>query len=137
MILTDTGPLVALIDADDPHHLRCMQIAKQIAVHSLLTTVPCFTEAVYLLGAVGGYVYQEKLWGLYATKRLHLHLSSSDEIDRMNDLMRIYQDRPMDFADTSLIAAAEQLNHKQIFSVDSDFYIYRLIDGRALQLIPS
>lgn len=67
MILTDTGPLVALLDADDPSHTACVAAARRLSSGPLLTTWPCFTEAMYLLGEVGGYVYQTALWSLRST----------------------------------------------------------------------
>jgi predicted nucleic acid-binding protein len=42
----------------------------------------------------------------------------------------------MDLADASLVAAAERLGLRRIFTLDSDFYIYRLLDGSALACIP-
>ena len=48
MILIDTGPLVALIHADDDHHERCKE-ALQSLPGSFATVWPVFTEAVYLL----------------------------------------------------------------------------------------
>ncbi len=50
--------------------------------------------------------------------------------------MEQYRDRPMDLADASLIALAETAGYTRIFSIDSDFYIYRLADGPALQVVP-
>ena len=47
-----------------------------------------------------------------------------------------YKDRPMDLADASLMAATEGLGMQRIFTLDSDFYIYRLVDGSALECIP-
>ena len=44
----------------------------------------------------------------------------------MSDLMRTYQNVPMDLADASLIAVAESRGIFQLFTLDSDFYIYRL-----------
>ncbi len=41
----------------------------------------------------------------------------------------------MDLADASLIAAAEALSLKRIFTIDSDFYVYRLADGSSLEVI--
>jgi predicted nucleic acid-binding protein len=54
MTLTDTGLLVALLDADDPYHTACVAAAQRLPSGPLLTTWVCFTEAMYLLGAVGG-----------------------------------------------------------------------------------
>jgi uncharacterized protein len=47
-----------------------------------------------------------------------------------------YKDRPMDLADASLVAATERLGARRIFTLDSDFHIYRLVDGSALECIP-
>jgi uncharacterized protein len=54
MTLTDTGHLVALLDTDDPYHTACVAATQCLPSGPLLTTWVCFTEAKYLLGAVGG-----------------------------------------------------------------------------------
>jgi len=135
VILTDTGPLVALIDEDDINHATCLGAAQRLPAQPLLTTWPCFTEAMYLLGSVGGYRYQAELWRLWATGRLILHDLTPAELQRMVMLMEQYRDTPMDLADASLVAAAESHNLQQIFSLDSDFYIYRLANGSVLDIM--
>jgi uncharacterized protein len=50
--------------------------------------------------------------------------------------MEKYQNVPMDLADAPLIAAAETLNATRVFTLDSDFFIYRLTNGRALEVVP-
>jgi uncharacterized protein len=54
MILTDTGPLVALFDPADGDRQRCVGILAKIE-GSLCTTVPVLTEAFHrhLLGPGG------------------------------------------------------------------------------------
>lgn len=47
-LLTDTGPLVALINRNDPHHARCKAAVREWPAMPLLTTWPCWTEAMYL-----------------------------------------------------------------------------------------
>lgn len=42
----------------------------------------------------------------------------------------------MDLADAAVVAAAEVLNATRVFSIDSDFYVYRLADGTALEGVP-
>ena len=54
MTLTDTGHLEALLDADDPYHAACVAAAERLPSVPMLTIWVCFTEAMYLLGAVGG-----------------------------------------------------------------------------------
>ena len=136
MTLTDAGALVALLDADDPYHTVCMAAAQRLPAGPLLTTWVCFTEAMYLLGTVGGYRYQAALWNLRTTGRLVLHDLTPAEADRMAALMAQYQDTPMDLADASLVVAAESRTLRRVFTTDSDFYVYRLTDGSALEVVP-
>jgi predicted nucleic acid-binding protein len=136
VILTDTGPLVALVNRNDPNHAKCVTAAKQLPSGPLVTTWPCFTEAMYLVFRAGGYPEQAALWGLRTTRRLVLHDLSVAETDRMAQLMEKYRDQPMDMADASLVAAAEQLGVRLLFALDSDFYVYRLADGSAFTLVP-
>ena len=102
MTLTDTGPLVALLDADDPYHAACVAAAQRLSAGPLLTTWVCYTEAMYLLGAVGGYRYQATLWHLRSSGRLLLHDLTTAEADRMAVLMERYQDTPMDLEQFAL-----------------------------------
>ena len=136
MTLTNTGPLVALLDKDDSNHVVCVNIAKSLPAAPLLTTWPCFTEAMYLLGEVGGYRYQAELWKLISTQKLLFHNLTLVEVERMMELMEKYQDTPMDLADASLVAIAESLSLSQIFTLDSDFRVYRLANGSVLEIIP-
>lgn len=49
--------------------------------------------------------------------------------------MERYRNVPMDLADASTVAVAESLSLRRVFAVDSDFYIYRLADGSALEVV--
>jgi len=90
---------------------------------------------MYLLGAVGGFRYQAQLWTLRTAGRLFLTELTTTEADRMAVLMAQYQNVPMDLADASIVALAESRSLRRIFALDQDFYIYRLADGSALEVI--
>jgi len=135
-MLTDTGPLVALINRNDPNHGRSLAAIRLLPAGPLVSTWPCFTEAMYLLHRAAGHVGQATLWRLLSASRLELLDLSSQERVRMAALMEKYRDLPMDLADASLIVAAERLGTTQVFTLDSDFHIYRLNDGSALTAIP-
>jgi predicted nucleic acid-binding protein len=134
-MLTDTGPLVALIDQKQPPHKACREV-YEAAESPLLTTWPCFSEAMHILGRIGGWPPQALLWGLLRHSGLHVHAPSSAEIERMHILMGKYKDRPMDLADASLVAAAEARQVNRIFTLDSDFRFYRLNDKDSFEVIP-
>ncbi len=134
-MLIDTGPLVALLDRNDAQHTACLRILQGLAASSLLTTWPCFTEAFYLLSRVGGYSSQAKVWAMRRSKRLLVLDATVAEVDRMEALMAQYQDVPMDLGDASLVAMAESRGYRNLFTIDSDFYIYRLADGSVLEIV--
>jgi len=134
-MLSDTGPIVAIIDEGDPDHAACMAFLKTLPKAPLVTTWTCFTEAMYLLYSVGGYRFQEKLWRWRRDGRLVLLDITEAETDRMEMLMRQYPNVPMDLADASLVAIAESRQIKRLFTLDSDFYIYLLADGTVLEAV--
>jgi uncharacterized protein len=127
--LYDTGPLVALVDHDDLHHVRCVATLRTLPAQPLVTTWPCLTEAMYLLWRASGVPAQDELWGYLADGLVILHRPEATEWERICALMQQYQDAPMDLADASLVAAAERLQLRRIFTVDRHFYAYR-IDGK-------
>ena len=90
---------------------------------------------MHFLGRDGGYYLQNRLWDMRRAGRLRIHLTTESEADRMDELMRQYGPRHMDLADASLIAAAETLSLRRVFTNDEDFYFYRLIDGSALEVV--
>ena len=61
MTLIDAGPMIALIDVNDPLHKDCKITASKLRVAEMATTWPCFVEAMYLLGSSGGFHLQERL----------------------------------------------------------------------------
>ena len=135
--LTDTGPLFALVDAkgQPDQNARCRLLLPSLA-KPLVTTWPCFTETLYLCLQRNGWPQQNLLWDLWHDGAVRLHSPSERETARIAELMEKYRDRPMDTADASLIALAETTGYTRIFSIDSDFYVYRLADGTALEVTP-
>lgn len=135
MTLTDAGPLIAIIDADEPDHGACLAALDELAL-PLVTTWPAFTEAMYLLGQAGGIKGQRALWRLAHTGRLVVADLSTTALDRSAQLMDKYADRPMDLADATLVAFAEEQGHRRIFTLDSDFHIYRIRGRQRFDVVP-
>ena len=91
---------------------------------------------MYLCGREGGWFMQQYVVRLLREGTLRLYTSTGAELYRCLDLMAQYQSRPMDIADASLVALAEARGYRRVFSIDSDFYVYRLADGSALEVVP-
>jgi uncharacterized protein len=134
--LCDAGPLVALIVESDPHHDRCLVTAQALPPEPLVTTWPCWAEAMYLVGRAGGFPAQQRLWRLRREGTLRLHLPGETEEQRMEALMLRYQDSPMDLGDASLVAAAETLGLRRVFTLDRHFLFYRINDTDTFEVVP-
>jgi hypothetical protein len=133
--LTDAGPLIALIDADEPDHQACLAALDQLRL-PLVTTWPAFTEALHLLGRAAGIRGQRALWRLVTTGRLAVADLAPESVERSSQLMEAYADRPMDLADATLVALAEAEGHRRIFTLDDDFAVYRRHGRQAFDLLP-
>ncbi len=135
-MLTDTGPLVALIHTQDAHHARCWQVVDALPPGGMLTPDACVTEAMHLLFRAGGYPLQARLWQVWRTGLLRVHSTGEAEYARRAALMETFRDAPMDYADAALVAAAEVLGQRRVFTLDRHFYAYRTADGGAFEVIP-
>lgn len=136
MTLTDAGPLIAIIDADEPDHASCVEALDHLTT-PLITTGPAFTEAMYLLARAGGIRAQQALWLLVRTERLAVADLSPSAVDRAAALMDQYADRSMDLADATLVALAEERGDPRIFTLDADFQVYRFRGRERFEMIPA
>ena len=134
-MLIDAGPLVSLCDRNQPTHARCQSVLEASAT-PLVSTWACFVEAMHLVGRIGGFGLQKHLWEIVARGIVRLHEHNEIEQKQMATLMDRYQDVPMDLADASLVAVAQTTGDRAVFTLDSDFRIYRLADGSAFNVFP-
>ena len=134
MILVDAGPLVALVNADDQYHSRCVA-ALETFREPMATVWPPLTEAMYLLA--GQPRAQEALWEMLERGALQLLPLDSGDVTRIRELMRKYANRPMDVADAALLRVAEREGIRKIFTVDRrDFSVYRLRGRTRPSILP-
>lgn len=127
MILVDTGPLVALFNPADRAHGRCVETLKTIK-EPLATTSPVLTEAFHLLqpASIGAL----RLMDFVTAGGLQVLTVDSQALARAFELMVQYADARMDFADASLVSAAERHGVRTIFTIDrKDFATYRMKRG--------
>lgn len=134
-MLVDAGPLVALLDADEPDHHRCVAVANRTR-KPLLTTWPVVAEAMHLLGSRDGWTSQEPLWRLILRGDLQLAELDDAVIVKAHELMSTYADLPMDLADATLVAVAETRKITRVFTLDSDFRVYRLPGRKRFTIVP-
>lgn len=136
MTLCDAGPLVAMVDHRDVHHERCVDALNAMPDGEMVTTWPCLTEAMYLVGRAAGARGQEVLWDYFSDGLVGVYTPDPGEWIRMRALMRQYGDTPMDLADASLVSAAERLGIHRVFTVDRHFRAYRISGAHAFEVVP-
>jgi predicted nucleic acid-binding protein len=124
--------VVAPLDDD---HSACLQVARS-AEPPLVSTWPCFTEAMFLARRDIGWAGQKSLWQMLERATLLLIDLDIDARVRSEALMSKYSDLPMSLADASLVAVAEKLQLHTVFTLDSHFSVYRLDGRRQFHLVP-
>jgi uncharacterized protein len=135
MILCDTGFIVGSLVATDNRHHSCSARLK-ILREQLVTTWPCVAEAMYLVDSLGGSQAVEGLRRQIETRFLVLVTLNEEDALRSCILMRQYADAPMDFADASLVVAAEVLNITRILTFDAHFFAYRINGKTPFEVLP-
>ena len=122
-ILIDTGPLIALFDRDDNYHDRIKKFIKE-EKYKFITTLSVITEVEHMLDFNVNVQIDFLEWIM--KEGVLLQEIQQKDISRIIELTKKYRDMPMDFADATLVIAAERTGIKKIISIDSDFDIYRL-----------
>ena len=127
MILVDTGPIVALFNPADADHQRCVDVLRKIQ-QPIATTVPVLTEAFHLLHPAS--IGARRLRDLLTDESLRILFLEDQSLARAFQLMEQYADAPMDLADASLVAMAERLDLRTVFTIDRrHFHAYRIQRG--------
>jgi len=130
--LVDTGPLVALLCADDRHHHWAVEQSRH-APATVFTCDAVISEALFLLKRAGHDA--DPLFALVEIGFLRSEFDFHAEYLRTRDLLRRYRERPMAFADACLVRLTEMTTDSCVWTVDSDFEFYRKHGRRTISLV--
>jgi len=133
--LIDTGAILAILDRDDRWHRVCSATYNELRL-PLLTSEAVLTETFHLIGDSSH--AREAVWDFVMSGAIHVCAISHDELPAIWDLMRRYADRPMDFADATLVYLAKRESLTTILTVDhADFCTYRIEGKRGFRVLPT
>ena len=133
-IILDTGAFVALLDKSEKNHERCVECFKDFK-GMILTTEPVLTETIYLLGQ--SLKAQKSTIEFILKGGATLVPQSMESLLRVIALMEKYRDIPMDFADATLVALAEETEIDEVFTLDlRGFYAYRIHGKKTFKVLP-
>jgi uncharacterized protein len=133
--LADTGALIAYLDRDDPWHERCRIGFEQLRL-PLSTSVAVLTELFHLLGDNRKEV--ALAWAFVRSRALTVLSISDTDLPDLDRLMAKYHDRPMDFADATIVHLAERESLVSVFTIDhDDFATYRIGGRKRFRILPA
>ena len=102
----------------------------------LATTAAVLAELFHLLGN-----HPRDLaaaWGLLRSGAVTVLPITDEDLPQMERLMKRYRDRPMDFADASLVQVAQRESLATIFTIDrGDFETYRINGKQTFHIVPT
>jgi hypothetical protein len=94
------------------------------------------TEALHLLDRAAGWPGQDALWKLIEAGTLQILPMRETSSMRARDYMARFRDQPCDYADATILVAAEDTGCTRVFTIDSHFLAYRLTSGKTLTVLP-
>ena len=133
--LADTGALLALLDGDDRWHRRCAETFASLRL-PLLTTAAVLAELFHLVGDEPHDV--DLAWRFVRSGALAVLPITDEDLPDLHQLMERYGDRPMDFADATLVRLARREALATVFTIDhDDFETYRIEGRRRFRIVPA
>lgn len=131
-VIVDTGPLVALLDKSDNHHTWAAGEVERLTP-PMLVCESVLSEALFLLAQNPKAQIELLLLLEKGVLKLAFHLH--EEVNEVLPLLKKYRDLPMSLADACLVRMAELNERYAIFTLDSDFAVYRKHGNKILNLI--
>jgi predicted nucleic acid-binding protein len=131
--LIDTSALVALVDTSDRWHAQCLEAATNLS-HPIATTAAVLTEFFHFRGQP--LFHLEAAWRLARSHSIKVLPIDDGDLPDLQRLMLKYADRPMDFADATLVRLAEREGFRTILTVDRDFEVYRIGGRKTFRVLP-
>jgi uncharacterized protein len=121
-IIVDTGPLVALLNRNDKTHGWVMAQLADIRP-PMITCEAVLAEATYLTSQIKG--AREALIEMVGENFLQIGLQVQDQHAALLAMVKRYVNVPMSLADACVVRLAELHPKSPVFTLDSDFNIYR------------
>lgn len=132
--LIDSGAVVAILDKTDPWHQLCRDALRHLHL-PLLTSEAVLTEVFHFVGEAQSKM--EAAWKFVRSGVLVLGKIDHEELPQIHILMSRYWDRPMDFADATLVHLAKRESFSAILTIDhADFATYRIEGKRHFKIFP-
>jgi len=133
--LIDTSVIFGIVNHRDRWHSACLEALASVRV-PLVTTEAVLTEFFHLVASHR--CDSQKAWTFVRSGALTVRSLADSDLPQLHELMAKYRDRPMDFADATLVHVAARENLNLILTVDhEDFQTYRIAGRKRFTILPS
>jgi predicted nucleic acid-binding protein len=135
-LVLDTGPIVALLDAADPQHARCVAAVGDVG-EDLVVPAPVLVEVDYWLHKLYGSAPWTTFVEDVARGAYRLHHLDEDQLVRAADLERQYESLGLGLVDAAVIVTCETLGETKVATLDRrDFSVVRPRHCHVLTMLP-
>jgi uncharacterized protein len=132
--LIDTGAILAILVAKDRCHGKCLDTLVHLRLPAM-TSGAVLTELFHLVKRFR--TEMQIVWKFLGPGRLVIASIEQTELSDIRALMVRDADRPMDFADTTLVHLAGREGIDTILTVDqADFWVDRISGKRRPRVLP-
>ncbi len=131
-IIADTGPLVAILDRDDQDHVWAVRVGRRLPPR-MISCEAVLSEVHFLTRGIPE--ARNRIETRLVDGWLELPFSVRDHHTPLHGLMERYASVPMSFADACLVRMSELWPDAPVFTLDSDFRVYRRNKRQSLPLI--
>jgi len=136
VLILDTGPLLAALDAADPDHARCAHVltdaTDDLVVPTLVLAELDYWCALRLAPDAWLIFLEDVLAGAY-----RLEPPTSADLARCRELQDGYRDLALGVVDASIVALAERFGEAKVATLDHrHFRAVRPVHVSALEIVP-
>lgn len=131
-VIGDTSAIIAVLRQNERYHEWATDTLRSVP-KPIVTCEAVIAEACFLLeGRRGG---GKAILDRIAEGIVKIDFALSAEIESVSSLMSKYSDLPMSLADACLVRMSELIDESAVFTLDSDFLVYRKNGRQKIPLI--
>ena len=135
-LVLDTGPILALLDRDDPDHTRCVDMVRSTR-EDLVVPAAILGEVDYWCRKLLGVEVWKEFIDDMATGGYLLAQLDAMEVQRAVEIEAQYGDLALGFVDAAVIATCERLGETKVATLDRrHFSIVQPAHCVRLRLLP-
>lgn len=135
-VIVDASFLVSLTSAKERQHAACVQVAQGLNGR-LIIPITVLPEAAFLIARRISHRAMRAFISKLQNPQWQIETITASDFERATQILDVYQDAALDFADGTIVAVAERMNVETILTLDRrDFQMIRPRHTTYFTLLP-